>query len=306
MQQIALGPLVVVALATLAPTRQRYENPLPKLELSGGYRPTGQFPYQQFVPVSRVGLWVKAWRTILLRENTRRARLLACVLLVLALAPLSKAQTQSNGQYPKIEIFGGYSSIETNNHNFHFGPSTAEFTATNTDFDEGGRGFEVAITRNLNRYVGIMGDFSAHFSRDQGFVAVTSNGHGSFQISPCPQPPCSPVTQSAVLNPRLFNFLAGPELKGRNHTRFTPFAHALFGMTHTTNTFSTSGSALNLSRTDADTGFGMTYGGGVEIRLVRKVSIRVSLDYSKAYVGSSALPSQRVNSVGFSIGVVIH
>jgi opacity protein-like surface antigen len=232
-----------------------------------------------------------------LRENTRTARLLACVLLGLVSAPLSSAQTQSNDPFPKIEIFGGYSSIETSNHNFHFGPSSGGFNVSNTDFDEGGRGFEAAITRNLNRYFGIMGDFSAHFSYDQGPVALTP---------PCSQPPCSPVTQSASVNPRLFNFLAGPEVKGRNHTRFTPFAHALFGITHTTATFSTSGSALTLSRTDADTGFGMTYGGGLEVRIVRKVSFRVSLDYSKAYVGSSDLPSQRVNSVGFSVGVIIH
>jgi hypothetical protein len=190
--------------------------------------------------VSFFAVDAQGWRTIIVREKMEMRRLSACVLLAFVYAPLSKAQ------FPKIEIFGGYSSIETNNHDFHFGPSSRGFNATDTDFDEGGKGFEAAVIRNLNRYFGIMGDVSAHFSYDQGPIALTP---------PCAQPPCPPVTQSAELNPRLSNFLAGPEFKWRNHTRFTPFAHALFGVAHTTVTFSTAGPAGNVSKGDDDTGF---------------------------------------------------
>ena len=232
-----------------------------------------------------------------MREKTEIQRLVACVVLLFVYAPLSKAQSQGNEQFPKIEIFGGYSSIETNNHDFHFGPSPGGFNATDTDFDEGGKGFETAVTRNLNRYLGITGDFSAHFSYDQGPITLTP---------PCAQPPCPTVTQTASLNPRLFNFLAGPEFKWRNHTRLTPFAHALFGMAYTTTTFHTAGPAGSLSRNDADTGFAMTYGGGLEVRILRGVSFRTSFDYGKAFVGSSALPPQRVDSVGYSAGIVFH
>ena len=221
-------------------------------------------------------------------------RLAACVLLVCVCAPLSKAQKNGNDRFPRFEIFGGYSSIETNDHTFRFSPG---FNASNTDFDEGGRGFEVAFTRNLTKYFGILGSFSAHFSRDEGLIPLTP---------PCAQPPCTPITQNASLNPRLFNFLAGPELKGRNHTRLTPFVHVLFGITHTTATFKTAGPALTLSRTDADTGFALTFGGGFEVRILRRVSFRASPHYSKAFVGSSALPPQRVNSLGYSVGVIFH
>jgi opacity protein-like surface antigen len=231
------------------------------------------------------------------KENKEMRQPIACLLLVFICAPLSKAQSPGNDQFPKIEIFGGYSSIETNNHNFHFGLPSRGFNVTDTDFDEGGKGFEAGVIRNLNRYFGIMGDFSAHFSYDQGPIALTP---------PCVQPPCLPVTQIAELNPRLFNFLAGPEFKWRNHTRFTPFAHALFGVTHTTATFSTAGPAVSLSKGDEDTGFAMTYGGGLQVRILRRVSFRVSLDYTKAFVGSSALPPQRVDSLGYSAGVAFH
>jgi hypothetical protein len=77
-------------------------------------------------------------------------------------------------------------------------------------------------------------------------------------------------------------------------------------MAYTAATFKTAGPALTLSRNDADKGFAMYYGGGLEIRTVRRVSLRISPDYSKAFVGSSAVPPQRVNSVGFSVGIVFH
>jgi hypothetical protein len=114
------------------------------------------------------------------------------------------------------------------------------------------------------------------------------------------------MTQSVELNPRLFNFLAGPEVKWRDRTRLTLFAHALYGVAHKTATFKTASPALTLSRTGADTGFAMIYGGGLEIRITHRISLCISLDYSKAYGGSSALPPQRVNSVGCSVGLVVH
>jgi len=35
------------------------------------------------------------------------------------------------------------------------------------------------------------------------------------------------VPQDFQLKTRVYNFLAGPEFKARNSTRFTPFAHVL-------------------------------------------------------------------------------
>jgi hypothetical protein len=209
--------------------------------------------------------------------------------------------------YPKFEYFAGYSAIETNNHNFHLASSLpGGFNATNTDFDEGGWGFEGSIVRNLNRYVGIMGDFSAHFSDDRGFLAVANPAPGVFTIGPCNQPPCSPVTQSGDLNPKLFTFLAGPEIKWRNHTRFTPFAHALFGVVYTTATFETPGPAIAFSGTDRDAGFAMAFSGGLDVRITRSVSFRGMLTYGDGFVGSSALPRQRVYEEGWSGGILFH
>jgi hypothetical protein len=186
-------------------------------------------------------------------------------------------------KYPKVEWLVGYSAIETNDHTFQFadiGP------VGQLDYDESSKGCEAAVTGNLNRHFGIVGDFGAHFSSNQFPIAT--------------------VSQEGTINPRLFYFLAGPEVKWRNHSRFAPFAHALFGLAHSTATFQTSGSAVSLSRTDAESGFAMAFSGGLDVRLTQRVSFRGYLTGSEAYVGSSALPRQRVNALGWSGGILFH
>jgi hypothetical protein len=104
----------------------------------------------------------------------------------------------------------------------------------------------------------------------------------------------------------LFQLLVGPELRWRNRTRVTPFVHALFGGARSTATFRTDGPSLKLLRTDADNGFAMTTAAGFDIGIFRHVSFRGLLTYGQAYVGSPALPRQKVNQVGWSVGLVFH
>jgi hypothetical protein len=213
---------------------------------------------------------------------------------------VSSTSAQNTGKpYPKMEVFAGYSTIETNEHTFQFqlaGPVTGQQTATAVlDFDEKGRGFEAGVIGNLNRYFGIMGDFAAHFSLDP------------FPVPFCGQPTCAPSsTQNGSINPRLVEFLAGPEIKARNRTRLTPFAHALIGVAHSSATFSTAGSILNLSATDAETGFAMAFDGGLDVRIIRRVSLRVSIGRGRVYLGSNSLPPQRVVTARFSDGVLFN
>ena len=105
----------------------------------------------------------------------RNLRVLAMVLMVGLVSgvraqtatdqtPSSPASAAAHGTFdppPKWGIFAGYSSIETNNHNFHFDPG---FTVSDLDYDENGHGFEIGGVRNLSRYLGIVGLFDAHFS----------------------------------------------------------------------------------------------------------------------------------------------
>jgi hypothetical protein len=198
------------------------------------------------------------------------------------------AQDSGARSYPRVEAFAGFAAVETNDHIFQFadiGP------VGHLDFDEKGRGFEAAVVGNVSRYLGIMGDFSAHFSSNEFAVPFTS--------SPS-------ATQVGTIKPRLFDFLAGPEIKVRNRTRLMPFVHALFGIAHSTATFQTTGSVVNFSRTDAETGFAMAFGGGGDIRITRRFSFRGMLTYQQAFLGSHELPRQKVDALGWSSGVVLH
>src|SRR5580658_8683780 len=84
-------------------------------------------------------------------------------------SPASTAAHGTSDPPPKWGIFAGYSSIETNNHTFHFKPN---ITLPDFDYDENGHGFEIGGVRNLNRYFGIVGLFDAHFSSNSFTLGV--------------------------------------------------------------------------------------------------------------------------------------
>jgi len=208
--------------------------------------------------------------------------------------PWMLGQSVGSATNPKLEWYVGYSAIETNDHVFQFpgiGP------VGDLDYDEKGRGFDAAAIVYLRRYFALVGEFSAHFSSNSFLIRVPTN---------CLQPMCPSVTQSLSINPRIFYFLAGPEFKWRNRTRFTPFINGLAGIAHSHATLTTSGAAVDLSTTDAESGFAVAADGGLEVRLAKRYSFRGSLTRSGAFVGSTALPHQQVGAVGWSAGILFH
>jgi hypothetical protein len=102
--------------------------------------------------------------------------------------------------------------------------------------------------------------------------------------------------------------MAGPEIKGRNRTGFTPFARALFGGVASHASFSTSGPALTHSDSDTRTGFVIDFGGGLDVRINNRFSIRGTADYTGVFLkdladsdsGSGSLQ----NHLRLSLGVV--
>jgi opacity protein-like surface antigen len=225
----------------------------------------------------------------------RKATLL--LLLMAACAPLAAAQSSSNSgsaeQSHKVEFFAGYSVIgEVNTGD---GGSSRN---NNPDFGNvnGAKGVETSVIGNINRYFGIKGDFSAHFDNERTRA----------RFAPlCVQAPCPLITLDAGLKKRFYNFLAGPEFKARNRTRLTPFAHALFGVAHSSAEVKSNDGAFSVSRTD--TGFAMAFGGGLDIRASKRFSIRSSIDYNPTFLDNSGLgPRHRQDNVRLSLGVLFH
>ena len=173
-------------------------------------------------------------------------------------------------QFPKYEIFGGYIATGQaggyNDLNFGQGaqvPST--FSSTH--------GAEASFLYNLNRVLGLKGDFSLQ-PHSEGFLTGV-----------CTQLPCTPVIQRADINPKLFNFLVGAEFKLRNRSRFTPYTHGLIGLAHATASFTTSGAAASISLKTSETGFAAAMGGGADIRLSNRLNFRTGMDFNPAWVG---------------------
>lgn len=128
-------------------------------------------------------------------------------------------------EYPKAEGYVGFSHLRQV-------PGSA-----------GLNGFEVAVTGNVSRYVGLKFDLSGHYRSDFG------NRRSS-----------------------IYNFLGGVQLKDNSRgARFKPFAHALLG-----------GARISISNGSfSETGLAAVVGVGLDIRASRRVDIRVlQADYN--------------------------
>lgn len=119
-------------------------------------------------------------------------------------------------------------------------------------------GWNAAVTGNVNHWLGVTGDFSGAYKDISG---VSLKQH---------------------------TFLVGPTIASRSSEKFTPFAHALFGGAH----FSQSGFP-------GDTAFAMALGGGVDMG-VRNFAIRLGqFDYLMTRFGGTSQ-----NNFRYSAGVV--
>jgi opacity protein-like surface antigen len=217
------------------------------------------------------------------------ARLFCGVLVLMCSGAIASAQNANKDEYPKVETFAGYSALgEAGSRGISFGPNRS--VGGNYSAEPG---FEVSIIRNFNKHFGIKGDFSAHFNNESASGPITS----------C-TPACTTVTQDFQLKTRVYNFLAGPEFKARNRTRFTPFAHVLAGFAHTSATFTTAGPTFNLLLKKSDNSFAMALGGGIDIRASKRVSFRGLMDYNPVFVHDSTSGTR--DFFRLSLGVLFH
>ena len=136
-------------------------------------------------------------------------RLVSSTALLLCSALVASAQSTKPDEYPKVEVFVGYSALgEANGRGISLAPNSSLPATYNAE-----AGFETSVMGNFKKWFGIKGDFSAHFNNESASGLLTFCNPG-----------CTTATQDFQLKTRVYNFLAGPEFKARNSTRFTPFA----------------------------------------------------------------------------------
>ena len=217
-------------------------------------------------------------------------KLLLSGLLTLVCASFGLAQTTNTSDYKKSEFYVGYSNNQVD---------TGIDTEDGDEFDEffnereGFHGWNASATFNVNRYVGITGDVSgAYKSKDFSFpVATGPTTTGTVNLS----------TKNSV-----YNFLGGVQIKDNSREgRLKPFGYALVGAGHVRTKFRDvtcpTGADCTFFNDDfSETGLAGAFGGGLDVRLNDKISIRaIKVDYNPI-----KLDGGTTHNVRIGVGVV--
>ncbi len=158
-------------------------------------------------------------------------------------APAPRA---SHHETPKVEVFLGYSRFGTGSNNTVTGNRMV-----------GLNGGSASVTFNFNRYLGIVGDFGGY---DDSQLQLTGTGGNQPLV----------VNSSGTA----YSYLFGPRLSYRNHTRFTPFAQVLAGGVHASAVTVNDCAGAGCMGLPVQNSFAFTGGGGLDVRLTHRVSIR--------------------------------
>ena len=141
--------------------------------------------------------------------------------------------------YSKVEVFGGYQYT-------HFGSSTSPLATAN--------GFDGNFTYFFNKSVGVEGDFTGAYQKTS--VSVTeSNG--------------SVIAANVPLH--WYSYAGGPVFYFPIGKKIRPFAHALFGGARETTSVSAEGVSASVSLN----GFTTLIGGGVDVKLSKRIALRL-------------------------------
>lgn len=228
-------------------------------------------------------------------------RVLTTLTLLLLLAPGALAQ----GDYKKWEFFGGYSAL-----GFDTLAGDTDNTAVNDVLSGRNtlRGFELALTRNVHKYVGVKFDYSLHL-REDNFSRAAGSG---------------------TVDTTVQNYLGGIQVKNneKDGPRFKPFAHALFGFAHQKVDVDSPQLPAVFGISDFhtnETSFAMAFGGGIDIKLNHRFDVRAGqIDWNiinrgdqqtgivlvptpHQTVGSAfVIPGTRQDNIRLSVGLVIH
>jgi len=227
-------------------------------------------------------------------------RFLTITILTIALAPAALAQND----YKKWEFFGGYSALGFDTLACDTGSPAVEAVLSGRNTL---RGFELSVTRNFHKYVGVKGDYSLHL-REDNFSRPAGSG---------------------TVDTTVQNFLGGLQFKDNaTEARIKPFAHALFGLANQKVDVDSPNLSAIFGVTDLrvnETSFAMAFGGGLDIRLNEKIDIRaVQADWNIINRGDQqtgivltptpfqtvgspfVIPGSRQDNIRLSVGIVIH
>jgi opacity protein-like surface antigen len=152
------------------------------------------------------------------------------------------------------------------------------------------------VSRNLNNWLGIVGEFSGHYQSNSSSVSFPIVFGGFIAVIPGP---IGTFTTRADQN--IYTFLFGPRFSYRKDKRLTPFAHVLpgFARSHVDGVvMAPPGVGIaDFSFSDSATAFAMAIGGGVDIRLSRSWAFRtIQADYLLTHFAGQTQSNARITT----------
>ena len=180
---------------------------------------------------------------------------------------------------PKFELFLGYSYL-------HAMPAQRNWNRVS--WMNGG---STSLAYNLNRYLGLVGDFGGYASSHIRLVGpginpdVVHDGDG-----------------------KVFTYLAGPRFSYRTSSRVTSFAQALFGIAQANAVNISNCVGTGCSPLASQNGFAMTAGAGMDVRVRRHIAIRlIQAEYLMTrFADPTSAGHDSQNDLRLSTGVVFN
>jgi hypothetical protein len=189
--------------------------------------------------------------------------------LAIGLLLLSIPSFAQEVNYPKAEVFGGFSisSVAVS--------STDPVTGLTSSLRESFMGWQGSANLNVTHHLGIVGDFGGQYKTVAG-IPMNS-----------------------------YQFLFGPRIAFRG-PRVTPFVHAMFGgVKEGVGSFSLTDPITGLTVSTpsvSSTGLGMAMGGGLDVNLSDRLALRVpQFDWTPMHVGGI----WEKNVIRIGIGIVV-
>jgi hypothetical protein len=173
-------------------------------------------------------------------------------ILTLCLFLLSASVSARAQEYPRAEFTGAYALLRTDSDSVdlnQFGvPGAVRREAATLN------GWNMGISGNFKPWIGVVADIGGEY----GHITYSATGFGS-----------------ANAGTSLYTFMGGPQFYFRG-SKATFFARAMVGGAR----LSQSGTFFGVPVSDEETKFAAAFGGGVDLHMNRRVSVRaLQVDY---------------------------
>ena len=207
-----------------------------------------------------------------------------CVSFATAQDDYHKIEVSGNYSFERVKGFPGDSLQGTTN----LGGTLTSTTGANRNHNL--NGFNAAAVYNFSKYFGAKFEFSGNYGSDANHILPggTYTEANNFTLL------VIPASSGANASQRDYKYLGGLQFKDNStEKKLKPFAQALFGSARQTTSFpNLDQQRVNLigGRTIKSNGFSMAFGGGLDVRISKRIDIRViQFDYNPVFTKEKTL-----------------